>query len=294
MATPDSTLSSLSAIRTKIRRLTRSPSTSQLTNDQIDDYVNTFVLYDFPEFTVDKKLTFFLMPNIDTYETNDVSEDDPLYNFKNKFLSVQAPVYVGGSAVSFSQSREQFFGIATGDAVTVNFTGTLSHKPVLAGSVTFSSVDDIGEGLVLTDTPDTDAITGYQLQTGTLSDLSTPGADGTINYLTGVYDITFVGAPYTNEKVTAQTYAYSAGKPVAVLFEDNQFTFRPVPDKTYRVEIDVFQRPTELLAVDDTPELSQWWQYIAYGAAKKVFEDRMDVESVQAIKCFLVVGQFFR
>jgi hypothetical protein len=31
------------------------------------------------------------------------------------------------------------------------------------------------------------------------------------------------------------------------------------------------------------PELSQWWQYIAYGAAKKIFEDRMDMESVQLI-----------
>jgi len=32
------------------------------------------------------------------------------------------------------------------------------------------------------------------------------------------------------------------------------------------------------------PEISEWWQYIAYGAAKKVFEDRMDLESVQLIE----------
>ena len=31
------------------------------------------------------------------------------------------------------------------------------------------------------------------------------------------------------------------------------------------------------------PELSEYWQYIAYGAAKKIFEDRMDQESVQLI-----------
>ena len=97
MATPDSTLSSLTSIRTKVRRLTRSPSTAQLTDAQIDDYVNTFVLYDFPEFTVDKKLVFFLMPNIDFYSNNTVNADDPLYNFINKYISVKAPVYVGGS-----------------------------------------------------------------------------------------------------------------------------------------------------------------------------------------------------
>lgn len=293
MATQDSTLSSLSAIRTKIRRLTRSPSTSQLTNDQIDDYVNTFVLYDFPEFTVDKKFTFFVMPNIDTYSTNTVNEDDPLYNFKNKFLSVQAPIYVGGAEVSLSQSREQFYGrypkfnhtenIGTGDGATTNFTGTLSSIPVLAGSLTFNSVTVTGEGLALTDTPSYDVATGLQLQTGYLADVSNPGVDGTINYLTGAYEITFLVAPEASESIYAQTYPYATGKPTAVLFEDNQFIFRPVPDKVYRVEADVFQRPTALLDVDDTPELSQWWQYIAYGAAKKVFEDRMDIESIQAI-----------
>ena len=31
------------------------------------------------------------------------------------------------------------------------------------------------------------------------------------------------------------------------------------------------------------PQLSQWWQYIAYGAAKKIFEDRMDTDSLQMI-----------
>jgi uncharacterized HAD superfamily protein len=31
------------------------------------------------------------------------------------------------------------------------------------------------------------------------------------------------------------------------------------------------------------PQLEQWWQYIAYGTAKKIFEDRMDLDSVQQI-----------
>ncbi len=32
-----------------------------------------------------------------------------------------------------------------------------------------------------------------------------------------------------------------------------------------------------------SPQLNEWWQYIAYGAAKKIFEDRMDTDSVQQI-----------
>ena len=47
--------------------------------------------------------------------------------------------------------------------------------------------------------------------------------------------------------------------------------------------MDVYVRPTELLAGGSSPELEQWWQYIAYGAAKKIFEDRSDPDSVQQI-----------
>jgi len=293
MATPDSTLSSLLQIRTKIRRLTRSPSTSQLTDDQIDDYVNTFVLYDFPEFTLDKKLTFYIMPNVDQYGNNTVNADDPLYNFINVSLTVQHPVYVGGEEVNLSQSRAQFFrqypkynyeeSIGTGDDVTTAFAGTLSSAPILARTVMFSSIDSDGEGIVVSDVPRMDGATGLQTQVGDLVVPDNAASVGTINYITGVYSFTFPTAPDTDKDVVAQAYKYSTGKPRSVLYEDNTFTFRPVPDKSYRVEIDTFRRPTELLADADEPEISQWWQYIAYGAAKKVFEDRMDVESVRAI-----------
>lgn len=293
MATPDSSLSSLVQIRTKVRRLTRSPSTSQLTDQQIDDYVNTFVLYDFPEFTLDQKLTFYVMPNIDQYGNNTTNEDDPLYNFTNITLSVQNPVYVGGEPVVLSQSRQQFYGrypkynfeedVGTGDNVTVAFSGTLSNSPLLARTVMFSSVDSSGNGIVISDVPRMDGTTGLQTQVGDLVVPDDTSSVGTINYLTGVYSFTFGTAPGSSEDVVAQAYKYQVAKPIAVLYEDNTFTFRPVPDKSYRVEIDAFKRPTELLLAADEPELAQWWQYIAYGASKKVFEDRMDVESVQAI-----------
>lgn len=293
MATTDSTLASLTSIRTKIRRLTRSPSTSQLTNDEIDEYVNTFILYDFPEITLDKKLTFFVMPNVDYYQTNTVNEDDPLYNFSNKYLSVQPPVYVAGQQASFSQSREEFFAvypkfnfannITTGDGATVAYSGTLSNIPLLARSVMFNSVDSSGNGIVLKDVPRNDVTSGIQTQIGDLVVPDDTVSVGTINYLTGAYSFTFPSAPADGEDVTVQAYSYSAGLPTMVLYENNAFTFRPVPDQSYRVEIDCFQRPSELLSAAALPELAQWWQYIAYGAAKKIFEDRMDMESIQAI-----------
>src|SRR5207247_3598233 len=76
---------------------------------------------------------------------------------------------------------------------------------------------------------------------------------------------------------------YVPSLPLAVLFYDTTFTLRPVPDMAYRVQMDCFIQPTALLANNQQPGLQEFWQYIAYGAAKKVFEDRMDIESVQLI-----------
>jgi len=45
----------------------------------------------------------------------------------------------------------------------------------------------------------------------------------------------------------------------------------------------VYVRPTELLSGSQTPELQEWAQYIAFQTSKKIFEDRMDMESVQMI-----------
>ena len=56
-------------IQTKVRRLTRNPSESTLTTDQLNEYINTFILYDFPSnirlLSLRTTLTFYTQPNVD-------------------------------------------------------------------------------------------------------------------------------------------------------------------------------------------------------------------------------------
>jgi hypothetical protein len=47
--------------------------------------------------------------------------------------------------------------------------------------------------------------------------------------------------------------------------------------------MEVYVRPTYLMDTSQSPLLQEWWQYIAYGAAKKIFEDAMDTDSVALI-----------
>jgi hypothetical protein len=288
MPLPDDNYSTLANIRTKVRRLTRSPSVSQITDPNIDNYINTFVLYDFPEqlrtFALRKTLTFYTQPYVDTYSTVAAPSGDALYNFKNKYSSVHPPIYIAGYSAFFSQSREQFFGIypkitsmvqvATGDNILTNFTGTLTGVPVLPNEVLFTSIDQFNNGLGLKDNGLGDIVN--------LDGTATVPAS-TIDYVTGVYDINFSSAPDVDTPIYSQTVPYVAARPLAVLYYGNEFTLRPVPNSVYAVSMEVFIRPTELLNGTDIPELARWWQYIAYGASKKIFEDRMDQESVMAI-----------
>lgn len=297
--------STLAAIRTKVRRLTRTPSVNQMTDAVLDEYIDTFVQYDFPEhlrlFTLRTEVSFFTLPFVDEYETGDEGTDETLSNFNNKFTNVFDPVYIAGRKAYFTQSREQFYNIyplnrtqqlvGTGNGVADSFTGTLSPRPVLQGNLTFTAVDADGvNSQVLHDIPVVDAdgkktVDGNLYQPGE-EPATAPTvilANNTINYATGAFIVEFPVPPATNTLVNANYRAIQVARPEAMLFWNNKFILRPVPDSVYEVNMEVSVLPTQILLSTDQPELEQWWQYIAYGASKKVFEDRMDMESIQKI-----------
>lgn len=314
--------STLDAIRTKVRRLTRSPSESMLTTAELDEYINTFVVFDFPEhlrlFTLHSTFTFVTNPYQDEYPTDIASfagaTTNPLYDFQNRYITVNPPVYIAGYEQFYTQSREQFFRLypkinsiqntgATGDGITTTFTGVVppgfATPPLpnqvatglLQNNVLFSSISTNVQGVSLMDVPVVDPLTGYKTVNG---NLYAPGllpttpptvVDplNTINYATGVFTITFPNAPATGVPINIQAVFVPLALPQSILYYDNKFTVRPVPNQSYRVQMEVYVRPTDLLNGNDHPELNEWWQYIAYGAAKKRFEDQMDLDSVALI-----------
>ncbi len=336
-ATVGAPTATLQAIETKVRRLTRSPSTAQLSQADLDNYINTFLVYDFPEhlrtYNLKRPFTFFCNTGQDVYPTDEASfggvTTNMLYNFQNLYLTVHPPFFIGGFPALFTQSRDQFFGIypminsiasigASGDGVTTNFTGVINSQQsivppgstqyitLLQNNVLFSSSDSNGNGLSLADIPIIDSATGNPIHLGNLYDPASaayqaalqtppigtapyiPGTGGilvgnTINYITGAFTATFTNAPGPGIPINSQSVPQNLSIPQAIMFYNNEFTVRPVPDQPYRITFDVFQRPTALLAAGQSPELEEYWQLVAYGAAKKIFEDRMDLDSVQMI-----------
>ncbi len=322
----------LTQIQTKVRRLTRNPTLLQLSNEELNNYINTFLVYDFPEhlrtFNLRTPFTFYTNPGQDVYNTDVLSfagnTSNLLYNFQNLYLTVHPPVYIAGFQALYSQNREQFFGIypkvnnilqtgLVGDGTPGPYTGVINTQQtlqppiinnqllgLLQNQVLFSTEASPGAGevvgLSMVDIPVVDPATGYKLNYGNLYDPNgqfykpalvnpptTIDLNNNINYLTGVFTVTFSQNVIVGVPIVGQTVPTNLTLPQSILFYNNEFTVRPVPDQAYRVEFEVYQRPTALLETGQVPELEEYWQYIAYGAAKKIFEDRMDLDSVQMI-----------
>lgn len=302
--------STLQDIQQKVRRITRSPSENQLTTDQLNQYINTFVAYDFPEqirlANLRTTLSFYTEPYIDTYSTNTTNPDDPLYDFVNKYITVHQPIYIAGFQAQFFEDRNQFYGIypfvnsissigIDGDGTKVQYTGVINTQQaivppgviqqicLLRNNVLFSSVDVNNNGLAMIDYPINATFGNLYPQNGTPTSKVTQDVNNYINYVTGQYVVTFLSAPGIGKTIDSQTVPVQVSLPQSLLFYDGQFTVRPVPDQPYQVNMEVYAHPIQLLSTSDNPQLHEWWQYIAYGASKKIFEDRMDLDSVQQI-----------
>lgn len=103
---------------------------------------------------------------------------------------------------------------------------------------------------------------------------------GTVNYITTQFNITFPVAPAAGTMINVWVATYQVGRPYNLLFWNNEFTIRPVPDNVYLCEVEAFQTPSQFLNVTDNPTLNQWSQYIAYGSALEILRDRQDMEGV--------------
>lgn len=108
---------------------------------------------------------------------------------------------------------------------------------------------------------------------------------GTINYDTGaIAGLVFTQSVPSGEAIQIQYNPTKLSIPLSILFFQNQFVLRPVPDRGYTIELMAYRQPTQALmatgANQGVPEISEWWEILAFGAAKKIYEDRMDTDGM--------------
>lgn len=112
----------------------------------------------------------------------------------------------------------------------------------------------------------------------------TPQYCGTVNYVTTSITVNFPVAPAAGTMINVWASTYQVGRPYNLLFWNNEFTIRPVPDNVYLCEVETFQTPSQFMMTTDNPTLNQWWQYIAFGASREILRDRQDMEGVENLQ----------
>lgn len=283
------TVATLQDIRDKVRKMTGTASTAILTNAQIDDYINSYYLYDLPaEFRslqLKDVYTFTTERGVATY-----SWDSETY------LSIETPVYLNKREIALFFNEKEFYGFVPGDMFTQTitegdgtagpYTATLQNTPIIPSVNNNPASSSYPASRVL------NFVIGANTSFGvsqSVSDISagatgtlTGDGTGTINYNTGALSVTFTSTVPSGEDINVSYLSQQITRPVAILFLQNQLTLSPPPDQPYIVEITVYRKPTDVLLESsvNSPELNEWWELIASGAAKKVFEDRADDDGI--------------
>ena len=271
----------LEQIRVKVRKITGTPSTNQLSNADLDNYINDFYQYDFPTHLKTWNLNTQLSPIWGPDEA--LIPNRAFYVFDwNAYTNIAPPFYVGGYEIQYFQNRSAFFDffptrmmrqqLSTGTGIAGPYAGTITNTPILEQGIFISAVNNAGASLHCT-ANNAGVLSGDVL------------AGGTINYQTGVVaGLTWdAGNIAVGEPIWVQSTTYVTGRSQAVLFIDGGFIFYPVPDIAYDFSCSVDLVPDEL-TIGDQPLVRDWWNLIALGASLKIFVDNMDLDSYAKIR----------
>lgn len=309
------TIATLADIITKIRRLTGSANNLQLTDSQIKDYINSFYLYDMPAEFRNLKIkdiyTFNTQQGIDKYDFD-----------SEKYTTVEMPAYVAKREVKIFYDPWSFYGsnfnwqsqenFTTGNGTAGPYSGITVGHPLIrsdnnnptninfpAGrvqNILITANINYGFSVNVTDDPITNSASGNLIQ---YLDNGTVNTSGTINYQTGqISGLSFVnpstGLPINipqGNPINIQYDPQVLAIPLSIMFFQNQFTMRPVPDKGYTVEMVAYRQPTQALeaapANTGVPELKEWWELLCFGASKKIYQDRLDTDGVALMEKWL-------
>lgn len=280
----------LADIRTKVRRLTGLGSPQVLSDANIDSYVNTFYLYDLPEqlklLSLKETYQFYTQPYVANYAFP-----------KNVYTLVEPLIQVNGYETQWFQDPLIFnrtfptldatAQIATGNGAAGVFNASIGITPILAGYTN-------GLGTIISNViVSTQDVTGATMtirdngQGQFLDSANNVIPNSTVNYEQGTLSVTFPLATQIGAPIYCTYNAYSATRPTSVLFFEDTFTFRPIPDRAYIVNMNVYKTPTALAQAGSSPVLDMMWQLLAHGAAQKIFIDTGKLDQAQAYQPYL-------
>lgn len=294
----------------KTRELSASGNSFQLNDPKFVKYLNSYYLYDIPtELRILKLKDTYVINTIKGIDTYDFDSDNyqtvmpPAYCAKQP-MNLYLDLKTCNNFFYMNQFIENFATADGTNGVSSPFTGFTTQNPILRSINTIpqpankkypaSRVQNIlittNTSLGTTQHVIDDGNNGNGGPSGNLIDPISGDARGTINYETGAISVYFGQSTTSGANITIEYRPISLAQPTSILFYQEQFTLRPVPDKGYTIEMQAYRTPSQALMgtlnpgspqfSTGKPERYQWWELLAAGIAKKLYQDRLDDDGI--------------
>ncbi len=104
----------------------------------------------------------------------------------------------------------------------------------------------------------------------------------TVNYNTGVINVTFPQAIPDGVAINAECYFIEQGLPRAILFYNNTLSIYEPPNMQYLVELDAYLTPAAFFSSGQSIPFAYMCEYISRGAARKILADTGDWDQFNA------------
>jgi hypothetical protein len=283
----------------------------QITDSVLEDLLDSFYLYDFPakfrSLKLKDKYIFRTIQGINVYAFD-----------SENYETVQMPCTVEKGRVQLYQTPDQFYGAwglnngsgqqfqdnfdfgddsngpYSGTVTAINAPSTWLVRSVNTNLLTNPNHIGIEQNLLITANTASGTLNVWDDGNGNLiGDVLNgpspivPGSSGTINYQTGVITgLLFSQNIPQGNPIQIQCLPVQLNIPLAILFFQNQFTLMPPPDQGYTVELVAYRRPSQALDNPNNfyPELTEWWETLAYGIALKIYERRLDPDGIKLME----------
>lgn len=261
-------------IRDKVRKHLGRLSEAELSNAEIDKRINQFEYTFDAEVKLDRNFTYYEL-------TTDANE--AVYTFDNdSYTNIESPGTIDDQSIQWYQDPFYFEKSNplvkyraypwTGDGSTVSFSTTVSDYPISPGTI------------IIYDNTEKFEDTTSSWTTSNINLTGDAGGSSTINLDTGVISVTFNTAPANGQQILLSFNQFNPGRPIAMLFYDNEIKFYPPPDTAYKFKCKAWKRLVPTTSSTSTPLLDQWGPALAIGTARDMAAEYGEIDLYQELQ----------
>lgn len=284
----------LRAIRLKTRRITHRISEHHLSTRHLDQIINSALCdlhRDIRLLEMETYFSLYTLPGVNYYDLRCIPVCRK--NFKSTAMdsydAFGSPVTIdGNSCMKWVQFLDEYKHICTSSTlVEKSITPDQSSgsiqvslgKPINPFSLFIFYRTMSGEDVIINDIPSCKNRGSLCMQTFQESDL-----EGYIDYRTGLISFKPKFPVDINTKIIVRAEYSPLGIPHNIFKYGTGFLLYPTPDKVHHIKMKAMYRPILLLATGEFDFIiEEYWQYLAFDAAKKLFEEEHDTNGLNDI-----------